>query len=303
MYINNMNKQKSARLFPGLGTKSALPTLLTLASITTITILTATFALNLNYIARNWQNSLNTQYTLEIPSANTATTPLTFGQGDTSTPDEYEREVINFLNNSPDIASITPIPETEVQKLLNPWLGTNTHEFLLPKIYELTLAANTTELPPQLTSQLAQLAPDTRLEQYDAWNEPMLQTANTLKLFSLAALAAAAVAFILVAASLSRAIITGHAEMVRLLHHLGATDKFLARKIAAGALRLGTVGAAAGTLVAAPLLLSAKSLEGPLAELVTTNTLWLLAAAPPAGGALAAAVSAASARLLLWRMP
>ncbi|MGR4000369.1 MAG: hypothetical protein OD811_01045 [Alphaproteobacteria bacterium] len=293
----------TSSLFPALGARSAWPVLLVFAFVVSVALLSGTFAYGLGDAARQWQRGLLGQYTLELPSVTTLGEPLVFGQGDASSAGEYEREVVGFLLDSPEVASLERVEEAEVRALLEPWLESVPSDFLLPKLYDLTLANPQGQLTDRLTEELAFLAPAARLERYDTWNDPMLRTALILRWLSLGVLLFACSAFIFVVVSASRAVLDGHAEMVRLLHCLGATDNFLARSVAGGALRLGVIGAALGALFALPLLLLARSLEGPLATLVVPHVLWLLFLAPLLGGFLAFLVSTLSVRLLLWRTP
>ena len=145
-----------------------------------------------------------------------------------------------------------------VAALIEPWLGGAPPQALpLPRFYDVLLQPGREALTPALLAEFAALAPDARLERYDAWNAPLLRSAGRLRALSLAGLALAAAAFALAAFHAARGALLAHRETVRLVHRLGATDGFLAREVARGARRLGFQGALWGALLAAPLLAAA----------------------------------------------
>ena len=220
-----------------------------------------------------------------------------------------------FLAEAGEVRAVEAVDPAAVAALIEPWLGGAPPQALpLPRFYDVLLQPGREALPPALLAEFAALAPDARLERYDAWNAPLLRSAGRLRALSLAGLVLAAAAFAL-AAFMPRAVPCWRtARLSGLVHRLGATDGFLAREVARGARRLGFQGAFWGALLAAPLLAAAfaalpraDSLQGGSLQVLPLQAglpwqLWLaLFAAPFAAAALAGAVAHLGVRLLLWR--
>ena len=309
-------RAKRAGLFPALAGSGGRATVLLFAPVTALALVAGGFAYGLHHAADRFTGALLGQYTLELPAMDPGGGGPVFGQGDAAASGrDYEREVVAFLAEAGEVRAVEAVDPAAVAALIEPWLGGAPPQALpLPRFYDVLLQPGREALTPALLAEFAALAPDARLERYDAWNAPLLRSAGRLRALSLAGLALAAAAFALAAFHAARGALLAHRETVRLVHRLGATDGFLAREVARGARRLGFQGALWGALLAAPLLAAAfaalpraDSLQDGSLQTLPLQAglpwqLWLaLFAAPFAAAALAGAVAHLGVRLLLWR--
>ena len=265
-----------------------------------IALLSASLSVALGEAARGWQKQMRGQYTLEIPHRQNG--EQIFGHGDaaTSRQDEYAREVAGFLEESDEVRSVIEIPEADLRKLVEPWLGVLPPELNLPKLYEVTPRNPEAGLSDRLIAALGEVAPTVRLEQYSAWSEPLLETANGLGLVSRGALVLAITAFVLVILLIVRATLASDRSTVRLLRQMGATDGFISHEVSRFALRTGGLGALGGVVLVAPLLwVLEDQLSGPLAGFLGWQIWLLLVVSPFLAAGLALCAAHLSARWML----
>ena len=265
-----------------------------------IALLSASLSLALGEASRNWERQVRGHYTLEIPPRQSGA--QIFGHGDAvaTAEDEYAQEVVAFLADSDEVQAIAEIPEADLRKLVEPWLGVLPPELSLPRLYEITPRNPELGLSSRLIAALEEVAPAARLEQYSAWNAPLLETASGLRLVSSGALFLAVVAFVLVILLIVRATLASDRSTVRLLRQMGATDSFISHEVSRFALRTGGLGALGGVVLIAPLLwVLHRHLSGPLEGFLGWQILLLLVVSPILAGGLALLAARLSARWML----
>jgi cell division transport system permease protein len=161
----------------------------------------------------------------------------------------------------------------------------------IPAVIAVRLTDSAADLEP-LSRRLADAAPGTLVEGHGVWVRRLAVLARSLQ-------ACAGVALLLVAgvaasviAVATRAGLATRREAIEIVHGLGATDRYIASRFAARATLLAAAGAAAGALVALPVLLTLARMAAPFAgEPATTG-------GTGAGDTLAAAL--ATLPLPLW---
>ena len=133
-----------------------------------------------------------------------------------------------------------------------------------------------------MQDQLAAAAPGTLVESHGAWVQRLAVLARSLQAcawLALGVVAAVAAAVVMVGV---RTGLLARRESIEIVHGLGATDGYIARRFAARATLLAALGGFVGALAAVPVLLLLASLAAPFIAAAP--------AAPPApapGGAVA----------------
>lgn len=218
-------------------------------------------------------------------------------------PAERERQARvaeDTLAQSPLVAATRRVPQAEMDRLLEPWLGTGTDEEAvpIPALIDVQLtAAASEERIEQLRALLARVAPAARIDAQSSWLAPVFSALNSLRLLAavlvlLLALTSAAAVWLA-----ARTALGTNRDTIEIVHLLGGTDRQIAqifeRSVGFDATLGGTVGLALG--LGAILLIGRQFGElgsGMMAGGALGWADWVLLAAIPLGGIVIAVLTA-----------
>lgn len=213
-----------------------------------------------------------------------------------------------LLARQPGVASVRPVPQDELARLVEPWLGeaAESGELALPALIDITLARPASEADlARLRTALARVAPAARVDAQTDWLGPVFDTIAALRwlaAFLILLLTAASAAAVWLAA---RNAFDANRTTIEIVHHLGAGDDQIARifqrSVLADAALGAVLGAMAGSLVLALLGVRFAALQSGAVESGSLSPLdWLGVAAVPVamvGVALVTARRTVMARL------
>jgi cell division transport system permease protein len=210
-----------------------------------LTVLAAAFGLGLRSAAASLDANVGHRVTVQIVEAN---------------PDSREsqaRAALAALERLPGVVSARRVPDEEIQRLIEPWLGSGAAQADVP-----IPAMIDADLTPELHTRIAEVsgavaaaAPSARVDDNAQWLAPLAQLVGALKWLSIALvvlMVGATAATVVLAA---RAALDTHRSTIEVLHLMGATDvqvaRLFQRRIALDALFGSLVGlvAAFGVLV------------------------------------------------------
>lgn len=251
-------------------------------------------ALAVGDAATRWSAGFGRGLTVQIGAS-----PLT---GDDPAP-----RIIAMLSATPGIASVIETPQEEIDRLLAPWLGglVDLDGLPKPRFMEATLKPGGRVDPANLEARLRTIDPDAKVDDHEVWAARLSDYARAV---ARTALAAALVIGLVSAAGVGAVALARmaiHADAIRLMRLLGATDRWISALIARAALRQGLVGGAigAGLAMLAVFLVerAATGAEGLLPTPRLAAWHWALLAALPLAAALVAVVAARLAAYMWLR--
>lgn len=183
-----------------------------------------------------------------------ATSAMTVQISDTDimSADEQRAAVMQELVRFPGVLAARPLDASDMIELLEPWLGAGnvSDDLPLPVLIEITpdasLRANTSALDVALRS----VAPGARLDTHGRWRETLTQTTRALRIFAGLILLMVALATITVLIFAIRAGLMANAEILQVLHQIGAQDRFISWHFEQHFLRLTFWWALVGALLA-----------------------------------------------------
>jgi cell division transport system permease protein len=259
-------------------------------------------------LSRHWQTGVGSALTVQVPDPQAAAAQ---GGG------ERLAGVLGLLTGTPGIESARALTQTELADLLRPWLGSQAGDpaLPLPAIVAVRLSDAGIDLGP-LAHRLQAVAPGTLVEDQGVWIRRLAVLARSLQACAgLALLLVAGVAAAVIAVA-TRAGLSARREAIAIVHGLGATDGYIAERFAVRATLLAAVGGVAGSVAAAPVLLTLAGLAAPFgATPVQTDSvadalgalpvgLWLALPGLPACAALIGFLTAqATVRRWLRHLP
>lgn len=169
------------------------------------------------------------------------------------------KPVMDVLRGHPAVASARPLGMDEIQALLAPWLGDSeaVRALPIPQLIDVSLKPDS-DLDA-LRARLEAEFPGIMVDDHRAWRTRMASAMLTTRLVCAVIVGLIALAGILVIVFATRASLASHAELVALLHMIGARDAYVAGEFQKHFLGLGLRGALIG-LIPAGLTLAAIAL-------------------------------------------
>ena len=155
--------------------------------------------------------------------------------------------------SSPGVLKAQPVPEAEMRKTLEQWLGPAGvgPDLPVPALVTLDLAENADV--PAIAARVEAAAPGARFIAHREKLEPVLRAIRVLKWLALALVALMAVATSATVVLAARGALDTHRSTIEVMHGVGATDlqvtHLFQRKIALDSAAGGVVGAIAAALV------------------------------------------------------
>lgn len=141
-------------------------------------------------------------------------------------------QVEQVLAGFADVAAIRQVPESELEQLLEPWLGAGVDRETVPIPALIDVRLRTAATPDKLRRMRAailQVAPDARIDAQSSWLRPVFSAIASLQYLAVAlvvllALTSAAAVFLA-----ARSALGSNRDTIEIVHLLGGTDVQIAR--------------------------------------------------------------------------
>lgn len=245
-----------------------------------------------------WRADLASTLTVQVPAK------------PDSTLNQRIQTTLQVLRSWPGIAGARPLAETELKRLLEPWLGVEASlsDLPVPRLIDVSLEPGAAIDGTALSATLEKASPGATLDSNQDWVNQVVRMGELIQAVALAIIALISLAGIAIVVFATRAGLSVHRDTIELLHLMGAQDAFIAREFQNRHFRLGVLGGILGVLIAAASLFAALHVlepsEGPwLPRLVPgPGTYFALAMLPVASGLLALATARMTVLRTLARM-
>lgn len=249
--------------------------------------LTGSVGLVLQQATGTWQDDL----------ANTITVEVSQGVNFKA---EYQSvriaEITQTLIDTPGIIEARLLDNSEIAKLLQPWLGGEDilSELPLPYLIDVKLSSAQPPNLSKLARQLATIGPGIQIDDHKIHLNRLVRLCRSLQWMMIACLAMICFATCSVVIFGTRSAFATHIEVVALLNVMGARDGYIARLFLWKGMVMGLKGGFIGLALTAAALFSllqlAGNLKGPVLDnlFLTPLGLILLAVLPLLTGLLAA---------------
>nr|WP_211594973.1 FtsX-like permease family protein [Paracoccus litorisediminis] len=279
------------RVVPPTGITAQL-TVFAAAAMAFLAVFALALALATGRLAERWSNELAQTVTVRISAP-------------TEQMDQQTATVMEVLRTTPGIADAKQLPDSEVEKLLEPWFGPDVPVEVLPipRLIEVSEAGEGFDAEA-LRLRLQGEAPGAVLDDHTRWREPLVRAAGRLRvlgLVSLLLIAATSGAMITLAA---KAALAANGQVIRVLRLIGARDITIATAFVRRFTRRAAAGAAIGTvlgMIAIWALPSVDEAGGFLTGLGFQGWGWLWPVLIPLAAGLIGFVATRSAALRMLR--
>jgi cell division transport system permease protein len=215
-----------------------------------LAMIAATVALVVDHVTSRWQRDLSGQLTVELPA---------LVDEDAGAHQRRVKAALDEVTDTNGIVGARLLDQTEVKRLLSPWLGNSADELgvMLPDLIAVSLQPDIRPNLSELAERLQTASPGAVIDDHATFNAGAMNFLKTIEVLAVSVLALVLIATAGVVAFTARAGLSIHRRIVEIVHLVGAHDSYVARQFQAQAFRYGFVGAIIGTLLAAATLLMA----------------------------------------------
>lgn len=224
----------------------------------------------------DWDRSVSGTLTVQIPVAATGDKAL----------NAAVVKVTNVLKRHPAVKRAEALPRAKVIELLKPWLGEGdaVSDLPLPALIDVEMRTQDAEAIAAVTASVKTAAPDAVIDDHRVWLNRVMGLAQGFSVVALTIMVLVTGSLGLTVVFATRASLAEFAQVIEVLHVVGAKDAYVAGQFARRALAQGVLGGAAGLVLYAPALAAVGYLASrvdeeilPAATLPPSHWLTLLA--------------------------
>lgn len=231
-----------APLLPEAGSGGA-PLTAVIAVISSLAALSLAAFIIIAVASNAWTSELRSSLTVQIKGVDAAEIDARLG------------EATKILDQTPTVAEYHVIDSKEASKLLEPWLGKgNAQSLNVPALIELKMSSTSGGEISALAEKFEAISPGIILDDHGGWNDRLAGAASSGQALAFAVFVLIMGAACAISIFAARAGLSANAEVVSLLHLVGATDDFIANEVQRRFTIIGLRGSVIGLLAALSLL-------------------------------------------------
>jgi cell division transport system permease protein len=242
-----------------------------IAFMTLLAALSVAGLLMLKQVSQVFEYNSQDSITIQIPA------------GENSGADEQRTsQMLVALKKVNGVIKTTKISNSEIKKLLEPWLGqtAGSEAIPLPQIIDVKVDRTSDLTAEMLTRILEKIVPGTMVDDHSQWLTNLVNTVKSAELIALC------IVFLIALATIGTVIFTTrtgmgiHRQTLEVLHFVGAHDEFIARQFATRAFIVGLQGSVGGILLATPILYAFEYIlknlgSGLLPKANLSSSIWI----------------------------
>jgi cell division transport system permease protein len=230
-----------------------------------------------------WTSEITHSLTIQVVNA------------DDSTRGKEARAVVTRLNATPGVIKAEIMGQSEIQRLLEPWLGQGnvSADLPIPALINVVFDPEATPDLAALSASLAKVAPDARMDDHQQWIGQLMALAGIIEIIAAVIVCLIILATIAIVMFGAKAGMASHHETIETLHIMGARDNTIAGAFQRRFMFYGFKGGLIGLVVAAATVAALMNVMGKLGDSImlplafTPPELVTLAALPIFAGLLA----------------
>jgi cell division transport system permease protein len=165
-------------------------------------------------------------------------------------------KVVETLRRHPAVNKADIVPRAKVTELLKPWLGDGdaVADLPLPALIDVEMKDDGGDAVSAVTAAIKTAAPDAEIDDHRVWLNRVMGLAQGFSVVALTIMALVTGALGLTVVFATRASLAEFAQVIEMLHVVGAKDGYVAGQFARRALTQGLTGGIAGLALYAPAL-------------------------------------------------
>lgn len=180
---------------------------------------------------------------------------------------------LKMLQATPGVKSAKVVADSEVMKLISPWLGdvTSMDDLPIPSLIDVELVNPDSVNSDALRARLKDIAPHAEVDDHHDWMAEVLSLASTIRTVALVMVLMVMLSTIAIVVFGCRTGLATHKKSVELMHLMGAEDSTIAREFDRNYMMHGLKGGVIGTLMAILTLYILSSIMANIGEGLLTS--------------------------------
>ena len=238
----------------------------------------------------HWNQSVTGTLTIQIPVMLDASDPASTAA---------TARVLDVLGRHPAVESAAAVPREKVTDLLRPWFdaGAAIGDLPLPVLVDVRLRTSEPAAISAVSASAQSAVPGAVIDDHRAWLNRVIGLAEGLGAIAITAVGLMVAALGLTIVFATRASLAEFAQVIEVLHVVGAKDGYIAGQFARRALVQSLIGGGAGLLLFAPTMgfiawLAGRIESGILPDVTFPESHWITLAALPFIAGLVAVITA-----------
>ncbi len=207
-------------------------------------------------ILAGWSRSVTGTVTVQIP-------PLP-AQDDVSANLDRAERAVRALEDVGAVESVRLLSGEELDRLLEPWLGTATPsaDLPLPALIDVTLADRSEDAVAAIAAAVTEIVPDAVIDDHRRWFDRLVGLTEAFRLLAIGITTVIVAALALTVIYATRASLAEFRDVIDVLHFVGARDRYIAGQFAKRTLETAAKGAAGGFVLGLVAVLIVSWLAG-----------------------------------------
>lgn len=206
----------------------------------------------INSMAGNWEKDITGSITVQVSPIEDANKHI-----DVAKTKEQLNKVQQFIEQISGVEEVHVLDDEAIQKLMSPWIGSKVDMSTLPipQLLDVRLKPDAELNYDEITRGMKQLTPNASIDNHRLWLNRLIKFATSLKTIALAILlmVVAICAFSIYYSA--RTSLNINIETIKILHIVGAKDKFVAKLYAKNYAKIGLFSGIIGLLAAVPCIM------------------------------------------------
>ncbi|MBQ9739109.1 MAG: hypothetical protein IJV75_06355 [Alphaproteobacteria bacterium] len=197
-----------------------------------------------------WNKSVSASITVQIPIVDDKGKP----RGE-----EVQNDIekaLTILRTNPGILGAKVLEETQMRRLMTPWLGEHADIKALPLPHVIDVTVDTINPPniEELNTELIQFVPLAVLDSHRVWLDTLITIAGGLMKLTIIILALLLITTAFTVSYSAKTSLSMHKHVIALVHMMGANDSYIAWQYAIRILKLTLLGGLSGLVLALPII-------------------------------------------------
>lgn len=180
--------------------------------------------------------------------------------------DKKVTDAVELLSKTPGVAAARAIEQEETLKLLEPFLGRNAAlgDLPIPRLIEVIIDEDGAIDLAALNEKLGEAVAGARLDIHRPWLDKMVLLGRSVQILAAAIMLLIGAVTVIIVIFAVRTGLIMHAEVIQVLHLIGARDQYIAEQFQNYFARLSFLGALPGLIVAIIVMFIFNFLVGSL---------------------------------------
>ena len=175
-----------------------------------------------NNLTTEWKNALNGHLTVEFQTR-------VDGTDDVLTPRQHE-EISEVIKSLPGIRSVRRLRDSEILKILEPWLAGTAipDDFPFPVIYDVEADPDSSPDLLILSEQLSKISQGVKIHNHANWYAPLTKISDGLFVFAILLSVLMCITVCATVIFITKKTLSVHKDIVKILQLIGAPNSYIA---------------------------------------------------------------------------